>query len=53
MKRIKELTMSEVITLIEQCKFAEKEHNCDNTCPLFYECLYYYTGDDDKLYEND
>ena len=53
MKRYKELTMDEIIILINQCKhYDDIEHTCDEKCPLFGECLYYYTGDDSMLYEN-
>lgn len=53
MKRTKNLTFQQVITLIEQCKFyADSDHIC-NECPLFGECLYYYTGDDSELWENE
>lgn len=53
MKRIKELTFEQVCTLIEQCKYLEDDdHDCEK-CPLSGECLYYHTGDDSELYENE
>lgn len=54
MKRSKELTWAQVRVLIEQCKYhADFNHDCDEKCPLFGECLYYYTGDDICLWENE
>lgn len=45
----KKLTMDEIVVLIEQCQYQnEPDHICEE-CPIFNECLYYYTGDDSKL----
>lgn len=54
MKRIKELSWKEVVSLINQCKYHDDiRHECNNKCPLFNECLYYYTGDSSSLYEGE
>lgn len=54
MKRIKELTFQQITTLVEQCKYQmDYDHECDEKCPIFGECLYYYTGDDSQLWENE
>lgn len=54
MKRIKELTWEQTNILIEQCKYGEDHnHECDESCPLFGECYYYYTGDDTFLYKDE
>lgn len=54
MKRYKKLNLNQVITLIKNCKYAKDDkHYCEKDCPLFSECLWYYTGDDSSLYEDE
>jgi hypothetical protein len=56
MKRCKELNLNQIITLLKNCKYTgDNIKHCEGTCPLFGECLWYYTGDDSSLYadEND
>ena len=54
MKRIKELTWEQILILIKQCKYhSDCNHECSEKCPIFGECLYYYTGDDSQLWEDE
>ena len=53
MKRIKELTWEQILILIKQCKHYTDNYECKGKCPIFGECLYYYTGDDGQLWEDE
>lgn len=41
---MKTLTNEEIIKIIDHCNYTESNY-CERECPLFKECLYYYTGD--------
>ena len=54
MRRTKELTWEQILILIKQCKYhSDCNHECSEKCPIFGECLYYYTGDDSQLREDE
>lgn len=41
---MKILTNEDIITIVSNCKETNSFY-CDTHCPLFLECLHYYTGD--------
>ena len=44
---MKLLTNTEVIYILQRCNSEEAApKECENNCPLFKECLYYWTGEE-------
>ena len=42
---MKILTNEEIIQIVNNCPRSEEVHYCELHCPLFLECLHWYTGE--------
>jgi hypothetical protein len=43
---MKTLTNDEIIQIVNNCLRSEEAHYCELHCPLFKECLHWYTGEE-------